>query len=59
MFLSNIYSIFELLMHMKVLILQIQSYRISLTQGNNIREEFWGKTSINSVAEARGFQPEQ
>jgi hypothetical protein len=28
-------------------------------QGNNIREEFWGKTSINSVAEARGFQPEQ
>jgi hypothetical protein len=55
----NTYSIYELLVHMKVLVLQIQSYRITITQGNNIRVEFWDKPSIDSVAKARGLQPEQ
>ena len=31
----NIYSIYELLVNMKMLVLQIQKYRISMTQGNN------------------------
>ena len=55
----NIYSIYELQVHMKVLVLQFQSYRISMTQGSNIGERFWDKPSVDSVAEARGLQPEQ
>ena len=35
----NIYPIYELLEHMKGLVLQIQSYRISMTQGNNRKSE--------------------
>jgi hypothetical protein len=31
----NIYPIYEHLMHMKGLVLQIQSFRISMTQDNN------------------------
>ena len=31
----NIYPIYELLVHMKGPFLQIQNYRISMTQGNN------------------------
>jgi hypothetical protein len=31
----NIYSIYELLEHMKVLVLQIQNCRISMTRNNN------------------------
>ena len=41
------------------LLLQFQSYRISMTQGSNIGERFWDKPSVDSVAEARGLQPEQ
>ena len=55
----NIYSTYELLELMKVLVLQIQSYRISMTQGNNSREEFWDKLSVDRVAEGIGLQPEQ
>ena len=51
----NIYSIYELLVNMKRLVLQIQNYRISMTQGNNNREGFWDKPSIDSVAEARSL----
>jgi hypothetical protein len=51
-----IYSIYELLMHMKVLVLQIQSYSISMKQDNNIRVEFWDISSIDIVLEARGLQ---
>jgi hypothetical protein len=36
---TNIYPIYELLEHMKGLVLQIQSYRISMTQGNNRKSE--------------------
>ena len=32
---SNIYSIYDLLEHMKGPVLQLQSYRISITQGND------------------------
>lgn len=42
----NIYSNYELLVHMKLLVLQIQSYGITITQGNNIRVEFWDKPSV-------------
>ena len=31
----NIYPMYELLEHMKGLVLQIQSYRLSMTQSNN------------------------
>lgn len=34
----NIYLIYELLEHMKEVVLQIQSYRISMTQDNMISE---------------------
>ena len=44
---------------MLVLVMQIQSDRISMTQDNNIREELWNKLNIDSVAEGIGLQPEQ
>jgi hypothetical protein len=56
---TNTFPIYELLVHKKMLILQIQSYRISMTQGNNIREELWHKPSIDTISEARGLQSAQ
>lgn len=50
---------YELLVQMKVLVLQIQSYRNFMTQGNGIREQFCDKPTIDSVAEDRGLQPDQ
>ena len=54
-----IYSFYELLLHMKVLVLQIQNYSISETQGKNIREENWHKHIFYIKAEARGLKPDQ
>ena len=41
------------------LVLQIQSYRNFMTQGNSIREQFCDKPTFDSVAEDRGLQPDQ
>jgi hypothetical protein len=51
----NIYPIYELLEHMKGLVLQTQSYRISMTQGNNRKSE--RSPSIDSVEKPGASNP--
>jgi hypothetical protein len=53
----SIYPIDKLLECMRGLVLQIQSFRISTTQGNKRISE--GSPSINRVTEARGRIPDQ
>jgi hypothetical protein len=59
----NIYPIYELLEHAKEPALQIQSHRISMTQGNNrISERSPSDDPVLTVltlAEARGLETDQ
>lgn len=57
----QMHCIYELLEHAKGTNLQIQSGGISIDTGQqqDIQEEPQGEPIINSVEEARGFQPEQ
>ena len=59
----NIYPIYELPECVKGLVLQIQSCRISMTQGNNrtsIREEsIPARIGIDSVVDVSGLKPDQ
>lgn len=62
LFYPQIYSIYEPLEHVKRLVLQIQSGRISMTQGNNgisERRPDEDPALLVSIAEARGLKPNQ
>lgn len=46
--------------HMKGLVLQIQSYRVSKTQGNSgTWEDFWWGSNMDGVEGARDLEPKQ
>ena len=47
---------YELLVQMKVLVLQIQSYRNFMTQGNGIREQFWKVLLSKSLVKSMWYQ---
>ena len=57
----NIYPISELLEHVKGLVLQIQSCRISMTQGNNRTSERSPSEDpvLIAATEARDLKPDQ